>query len=222
MTANELITIFRGSQQYVPLSGLTELSLLQYTLDKIWAVDADVRIVDPPPYVTTAAGTTVYTFDNLIPSVSNVRRFRGIFDPSLTATNINDYNYLKTAPGFDQNLLKRRLYYKGVVFNAETRTVTFLEDPGTTTTTWKADFYPTAPIMANDTRVPVLPGWELDLVYTGMMAWFEESKATTSEYWVPLFEAQKTRYYAALNRERELQGVDQNDYHVLQPHVSPI
>lgn len=222
MTVNELISIFRGSQQYVPLQGLTELALVQYTLDKIYAVDADVRIVQPAPYIATTSGTTSYGWDSLVSGVSNMRRIRGIFNPSLTSTNVNDYDFVKVSPVFDQNQISTRYYYRGVFINQEQRTLTFLEDPGTTTIQWKVDYYPYAPTVAEETRVPVLAGWELDLVYTGMMAWFEESKAMDSGYWVPLFEGRKKAYYEALKVETQLAGVDHNDYQLLPPFVKPV
>lgn len=221
MQVSDLITLYRGSEQFTPLSGLTELQLVQYVLDKLWAIEVPERIVRPAPYIVTAAGTTAYSFDALVSGVTNIRRIRGLWNPTLTVANLNDYGY-RQFPDFDQNLLSKRMYYKGIRLDPENRLLTFMSDPGTTTTAWKLDYYEKAPQVTADSTVPVLPGWELDVVYTGMKAWFEEASAGDSDYWVPLFEAKKRLYMDALRKEIDLPGMDENSYQVSPTHVSPL
>lgn len=221
MKVSKLISIFQGYQQSTPLAGLTALELVQYVLDKMWAVDNDVRLVRPSTDVVTVSGTLAYTFENFLSGVtSGVRKVRGLYKPGLATANVQDYQFGHRMP-FNQQRITRRLYDLGIVINNETRTVTFIEDPGDTTDTWACDWWPSAPTVTEESELPVLPGWELDVVLSGMMSFFEESKTITSDYWVPRWETKLALYFDALKKDVDLQGIDENDDLVTTQFVIP-
>lgn len=218
MKASTLLTRFAGALGS-NLQGFTPLEILQAVIDDLWADDVLERMTVPAPYVTTVAGTLVYHFDAnndqsltpIIPSVSTIRRVRGLFKPALTQSNISDYNYKALIP-FDQNVLRSRLYDGSTDIDNERRKVTFRADPGTSTTTWKVDSYPKAPTLDDDSDIPVLPGTEMTLVFPGMRAFAEEWKTGASEFWRPKYDMEKVGYHLKIRMDTDLPKLDENLY----------
>lgn len=218
MKVSTLLTRFAGALGS-NLQGFTELEILQAVIDDLWADEIPERITAPAPNVTTVAATLVYHFDAdntqgltpILPAISTIRRVRGLFKPSLTNTNISDYNYKALLP-FDQNVLVTRLYDGNIDIDNERRTITFRTDPGATTTTWQIDTYPKAPILDLASDIPVLPGEEMPLLFPGMRAFAEEWKTGASENWRPMFENKKAEYRGKLRIDKDIPRIDSGLY----------
>jgi hypothetical protein len=177
------------------------------------------RLKTPSPYVTTLSGVLTYHFDAsntlslspILPGLSTIRRIRGLYLPALTNQNVSDYGYQNYRP-FNQDLPEKRLYEGAVDIDNENRLVVFRADPGATSTKWKLDFYPKAPTLTEDSDIPILPGWEMSLIFVGMRAFAEEWKSGSSETWRPLFEQRITQYTAVLGNDAGIPRLDENGY----------
>jgi hypothetical protein len=159
----------------------------------------------------------VYHFDDdndqgltpILPGVSTIRRVRGLFRPSLTNSNVSDYNYKALLP-FDQNALRMRLYDGSIYIDNELRTITFSADPGDTTETWGIDSYPRAPQVDEGDDLPILPGEEMPLLFVGMRAFAEEWKTGASGGWRPQYENKKAEYRGKLRIDKDIPRIDEN------------
>ena len=97
--------------------------------------------------------------------------------------------------------MNQRVYDGDVYVNNETKKVSFKSNPGDTTEKWKADLYIKAPIVAENTEIPLLAGWEKKLLNPGCRAWFEELDSGKPGVQAALFDARKVAYRDALERE---------------------
>lgn len=216
MKVSTLLTRFAGVIGS-NLQGFTPLEVLQAVIDDLWADEVPERITVPAPDVTTVAATLVYHFDAdndqsltpILPGVSNIRRVRGLFDPALTNSNVGDYNYNALKP-FDQLIARTRLYDGAIDIDNELRTITFREDPDSTTDAWQIDYYPKAPTLDENSDIPVLPGEEMPLLFPGMRAFAEEWKTGASENWRPMYENKKAEYRGKLRIDKDIPRIDEN------------
>lgn len=166
MTGNEAIAIVHGMVQGKAISGLTPEMIVRQAIEETWALDIRPYMREGGFFVTVA-GQLTYSFAEIFGATdARVRTCRGIYD----MTRSDD-----AAAGLSQNRIESRVYAAldlAIVNNLE-RTVTFAEDPGDTTEVWKADYYLRPPVWSPTAQLPVLLGWEYNLIIYGAMSIYE-------------------------------------------------
>ena len=209
MLISSFIDVFKGVETNSVLGGLGYLEVVQQVLDDIFSDDIFDRLQRPPPQAQTTAGTLVYPWVVIFPTlvdingVTTIRRLRGLWDPSLSPdgpSTTTDYGRRPT-PFFEQKDIHRRVYDGDTYVDQERKTVTFKTDPGTTTNKWSADLYLDAPQVSIADEIPLLKGWEKKLLLTGCRAWFEELDKGMPGPQSQIFYSMKTKYRDALQRE---------------------
>jgi hypothetical protein len=208
LIVSDFTALFQSLENSSVLGDRSYLEIVQDVIDQIFSHESFARLYRPPPDVTTIDAQLAYTFEELFTSfvassVTTIRKVRGLWKPALSDNNLTDYGR-QGYPYFDQDDINRRVYDYDVYVDNERKTVNFASNPGTTTDTWKADFYLKAPRIALTDEIPLLFGWEKRLLIPGCRAWFEELDKGEPGVQARLFEAVILRYRDALERHQKL------------------
>lgn len=178
------IQVVRGLVNAKPLGGLSMMDAFQDVANEIFAVDSVARLREGG-FFETGSGTKTYAFTAMYPPATpeygRIRKIRGVYDSTLNPTSEEDawdYGRARGRRSVDQRLLSRRVYadHMEVEVDNERQEIIFSDDPGTTSSKWKSDYYLCAPVLTDLMALPVLPGWENRLFIIGAQAWWERAR----------------------------------------------
>lgn len=190
MTGQELIALMHGQTSGKPIAGFSAEAAVRQAIEEAWAIDVAAYLREGGFFATTA-GQLTYTFEEIFGAFAGrVRKCRGVYEASLIFSG-----------DFDQSLLLRRVYSDRealLVDNVE-RLVTFRDDPGDTTETYRADYYLAPPVYSATAQLPVLPGWHTRLILNGALAYWEMLRDRKPGTFRALFDSWLAEYPAALD-----------------------
>lgn len=201
MKVSTLISWAQGLTEFQTL-GLTTLAIAQAVLEEIWAMDVPPRLKYGgkwSPNFTTTSGTLTYAYPDL---ADDIRKVIGIWKASLSeSTVIQDYNYPQATDHYQPDM-RRRVYEDYAFLDNENRVLTFKADPGDTTTDWSIDYYTQAPVLTEDSDIPLISEkWVPKLFLPGYLSYLERDKAGEKgpnrqefEAGLPLYEAELRRF----------------------------
>jgi hypothetical protein len=177
MKVSTLINWAQGLTEFQTLN-LTTLAIAQAVLDEVWALDVPQRLKNGgrwSPYLVTTAATLSYAYVDI---ASDIRKVLGIWKPGLSGTTgVQDYN-LPQDTDFYQPDIRSRVYEADVFLDNENRVLTFKADPGATTTDWQIDYFTAAPILTEDSDIPLISeSWVPKLFLPGYLSYLERDKA---------------------------------------------
>lgn len=208
MLVSEFIDLFKGLETNNVLGGFSYLQIVQQVIDDIYADDNFSRIYRPEQYITTNNGDFEVPFTSILPAFQDVnfqttiRRIRGIWEEDLSPAQPGIVDYGRNAvPNFNQKDIHNRVYDGDIYIDNEQKIVRFKNNPGDTTTKWKADFYLRAPLIETDDEIPLLHGWEKRLLIPGCRAFFEELDLGAPGPNFNIFQQQLSKYRNAVLRE---------------------
>lgn len=202
---------------------LTTLAIAQAVIDEIWAMDVPQRMVNGgrwSPYLATNSLVLAYNFTDI---GTNVRKVIGVWRPALSeATAVQDYNYPQYSD-FYQADMRRRVYEADIHIDNELRALTFKESPGSTTDVWAVDYFTSAPILTDDSDIPLISeSWVPRLFLPGYLSYLERDKAGQKGPNRSEFESQLKEYENVLRHNEDLSYYNTTQGFIPKSVVQPI
>lgn len=222
MLVSSLILWVQGLTEAQTLT-LTPLQIAQAVTDEVWGLDIPQRMKNGgrwSPSFPTTAGTFTYAYGTI---ASDIRKVIGIWKPSLGSASLApDYGY-RQSEDFYQSDSRSRIYEGYAFADNENRILTFKADPGNTTTDWSIDYYVSAPVLTEDSVIPVISeAWVSSLFLPGYLSYLERDKAGERGPNRIEFEARLKAYEFALRNMEDVRYYNANDGFVRRSYVEPL
>jgi hypothetical protein len=222
MKVSTLINWAQGLTEFQTLN-LTTLAIAQAVLDEIWALDVPQRMKNGgrwSPYLVTTAATHSYAYVDI---ASDIRKVIGIWKPGLSEVNaLQDYNYPQASDHYQPDI-RRRVYDADVFADNENRTLNFRTDPGATTTDWQIDYFVSAPILTEDSDIPLISeSWVPRLFLPGYLSYLERDKAGQKGPNRVEFEGELQNYGNAIRHFEDVRLYNATDGFIQKSQVQPL